>query len=103
MLLDQGPSWRQRSQPQPVNQAQDHSEQGSWYGDLRHLERDIATVASNRGADLDQLLPQRGQRPVFDLLRQPQCLLWVISGHFSYPSVMSALGGKADIATRNAS
>ena len=25
------------------------------------------------GADLDQLLAQRGQRPVLDLLRQRQC------------------------------
>lgn len=28
----------------------------------------------------DQLLPQRGQRPVFDLLRQRQCLLRVTTG-----------------------
>ena len=57
MLLDQGPSWRQRSQPQPVNQAQDLSEQGSWYGDLRHLERDIATVAKRAltGAKLEEV------------------------------------------------
>ena len=27
----------------------------------------------------------------------PQRPLWVISGHFSYPSFMSAFGGKADI------
>ncbi len=26
-----------------------------------------------------------------------KCPEWVISGHFSYPSVMSALGGKADV------
>ncbi len=31
MLLGRPLSWRQRSQPQPVNQAQDLSEQRSWY------------------------------------------------------------------------
>jgi hypothetical protein len=61
MLLDQDPSWRQRSQPQPVNQAQDLSEQGSWYGDLSHLESDIATVAHDLRADLHQLLVKRVQ------------------------------------------
>ena len=30
----------------------------------------------------------------FQLVR---CPLWVKSGHFSYPSVMSAFGGKADV------
>ncbi len=38
---------------EPINQAQNLSEQGSWYGDLRHLERHIATVANDLGADLD--------------------------------------------------
>ncbi len=61
MLLDRAPSWRQRSQPQPVNQAQDLSEQGSWYGDLRHLERDVAAMSHGLGADLDQLLVKRVQ------------------------------------------
>jgi hypothetical protein len=28
-----------------------------------HLERDVATVADDLGADLDQLLAQAGQRP----------------------------------------
>ncbi len=36
-------------------------EQGSGDGDLRHLERDIAAVADNLSADLDQLLPQHRQ------------------------------------------
>ena len=40
--------------------------------DLRHLERDIAAVADHLRADLDQLLPERGQRPVLDLLWQRQ-------------------------------
>ena len=73
MRLDQGPSWRQRSWPQPVNSAQDLSEQSSLDGDLRHLERDVATMADNFGPDLDLLLAQSGQRPVLDLLRQGQC------------------------------
>ena len=30
MLLDRAPSWRQRRWPQPVNEAQDLSEQRSW-------------------------------------------------------------------------
>ncbi len=30
MLLDRAPSWRQRHWPQPVNEAQDLSEQRSW-------------------------------------------------------------------------
>ena len=33
---------------------------------FRHLEGDIAAVADNFGADLDQLLLQAGQRPVLD-------------------------------------
>jgi hypothetical protein len=31
--------------------------------DLGHLERDVATVADDLGADLDQLLAQAGKRP----------------------------------------
>ncbi len=73
MLLNRSPSWRQWSRPQPVNQAQDLGEQCSRYGDLCELECDIAAMSHNLGTDLDQLLPQRGQRPVLDLLRQRQC------------------------------
>ncbi len=72
MLLDRPPSWRQRRWPQPVNQAQNLSEQGSCDGHLRHLESDVTAVAHDPRADLDQLLAQRGQRPVLDLLRQGQ-------------------------------
>ena len=36
------------------------------------MERDIATMADHLRTDLDQLLPKRRQRPVFDLLRQRQ-------------------------------
>ncbi len=62
MLLDRAPSWRQRRWPQPVNEAQDLSEQGSGDGDLRHLEHDVAAMSHGLGADLDQLLPERRQR-----------------------------------------
>ncbi len=61
---DPAPSWRQKRWPQPVNEAQDLSEQRSWDGDLRQLESDIAAVAHDLGTDLDQLLPQSGQRSV---------------------------------------
>ncbi len=63
-------------------------EQASRDGDLGKLERDIATVAHDLGADLDQLLAQ-----------SQQCPLWVKSGHSRGASRMSAIGGKADIAT----
>ncbi len=68
ILLDGSPSWRQRRRSQAVNEAQDLSEQGAWDGDLRHLESDIATVADDLGADLDQLLAQRGDRPTLGIL-----------------------------------
>ena len=32
----------------------------------------MATMADHLGTDLDQFLPQRGQRPMLDLLRQCQ-------------------------------
>ncbi len=49
------------SSSQPVNQAQDVGEQPSRDCDLGELERDIATVAPDLGADLDQLLAERLQ------------------------------------------
>ena len=45
-------------------------ETGSGARRLPHLERHIATITDNFGTDLDQLLPQRGQRPVVQFLRQ---------------------------------
>ncbi len=71
MLLNRDPSWRQWSRPQPVNQAQDLGEQCSRYGDLCELECGIAAMSHNLGTDLDQFLPQRGQRPV--LLASGSC------------------------------
>ena len=43
-----------------------------WDGDLRHLEGNIASVADHLRTDLDQLLLQARQRPVFDWLGRRQ-------------------------------
>ncbi len=72
MCLDQGPSWRQRGWPQPVDQMKYLGEQRSWDGDLCELKGDVTAMTHDLGADLDELLPKRRQRPVFDLLRQRQ-------------------------------
>ena len=42
-----GSSLRQRGWPQPVNEAQDLSEQGPWDGDVRHPEGDVAAAAND--------------------------------------------------------
>ena len=55
-----------RSRDQPQNLGEQHSRNG----DLGHLEGNVAAVADELGADLDQLLPQAGQRPVLDRLRR---------------------------------
>ena len=49
--------------PQFRDQPQDVGEQVSGNCDLGHLERDIAPVANDLRADLDQLLLQSHQRP----------------------------------------
>ena len=41
------------SSPQIIDQAQDFPEQVPWHRHLGQLERDIATVADDLGADLD--------------------------------------------------
>ena len=53
MLRDRAQSWRQRGRSQAVDQAQDVGEHASRDRDLGDLERDIATVADDLGADLD--------------------------------------------------
>ncbi len=73
MRLDQGPSWRQGSRPQSVNEMQDLGEQRSGDSDLCELEGDVPPVAHDLRADLDELLPECRQRPVLDILRQRQC------------------------------
>ncbi len=45
MLLDRGPSWWQGSWPQPVNQAQNLSEQRFGDSDLCELECDVSALA----------------------------------------------------------
>ena len=47
-----------------------HSEQISEDGDFRELEYDIGAMPDYLGADLDQLLAQRSQPHVLNLLRQ---------------------------------
>ena len=53
--------------PEPIDAAQDVGEQGSRDRDLGKLAGDIAPMAHDLGTDLDQLLPQSGQRSVLHL------------------------------------
>ena len=50
-----------RGRSQPVNQAQDLSEQPPRHRHLGKLEHDVPTVPDHLGADLDQLLSKRVQ------------------------------------------
>ena len=100
MLLDQGPSWRQGSRTQPVNQAQDLSEQSFGDSDLGELECDIAAVAHDPGADLHLLLSQCLLRLVFDLLRQYRLLLMAEAatpGSSEAVAVTVSIGSKAEV------
>jgi len=54
------------SSSQSVDQPQDLLEQFSRHRDLGHLEDGVPGMAHDLGADLDQLLPQAGQRPLRD-------------------------------------
>ena len=45
---------------------QDIREQVLWNGHLRHLERDVATMAGNRRAHIDRLLLERRQQLLLD-------------------------------------
>src|SRR4029450_11088998 len=58
--------------PQFRDEPQNLLEHLPWDGDLRHLEDDIAAVAADFRADLDQLFLQTRQRPVLDRLRRRQ-------------------------------
>ena len=53
-------------------QPQDFVEQALQHRNLDYLERDVPAVTDDRGSNLHQLSPQRGQRPVLDRLRQNQ-------------------------------
>ena len=61
-----------RGRPQPIDEAEDFSEQLPRHRNLRQLESDVPAVAHDLGTNLDQLLPERGQRPVLHRLRQGQ-------------------------------
>ena len=61
-----------RSWSQSVDQPQDFLEQFPRHRDLGHLEDDVAAMAHDLGADLDELLPQARQRPLLDRLGQCQ-------------------------------
>ena len=66
------PSCRNRFSSEPVDAAQDVSEQASRDCDLGHLEGYIAPVADDLAANLDQFVSQTGQRPVPHGIRQGQ-------------------------------
>ena len=61
-----------RAAPQFGDQPQDLCKQHPRHRNLGHLEGDIAAVADDLRADLDQLLLQAGQRPVLDRLGRRQ-------------------------------
>jgi hypothetical protein len=58
----------------PRDQPKDFGEQVSGNGDLSNLERDVAAVANNLRANLDEFLLEARQRPVFDRLWRRQVL-----------------------------
>ena len=66
------PSCWSRLRFEPLNAVQYVGEQVPRNGDLRHLERDIAPVADDLAANLDQFVSQTGQRPVPHGIRQRQ-------------------------------
>ena len=72
MHLDGPPSWRQRGWPQPIDESEDFPEQVPRHRQFCQVESNIPSVADDLGTNLDQILPQRGQRPVLDLLWQSQ-------------------------------
>ena len=63
--------WR-RPWPQPIDPAQDLRRTAPAAPPPRPAGRRRSGRADDPGADLDQLLAQRGQRPLLDLLRQGQ-------------------------------
>ena len=78
LLLNAGPSNVSRGRgwwlrPQFCDEAQNLLEHLPGDGDLGHLERDVAGVADDLRADLDQLLFQRRQRPILDRFGRRQC------------------------------
>ena len=72
MPLEQNSSWRQGGQPQTVNLPQDLGERDSRDGDLCELKGDVAAISHDLCADLNELVPQRGERLVFHSFGQRQ-------------------------------
>ena len=67
-----GSTSRHDGVPQPSDSVQEAAEQLARHGDLGHLEDEVAAVRDYLCANLDHLLPQRGQRPLRNLARQGQ-------------------------------
>ena len=66
-------SWGFRDQQsQPLDAAEDQSEQGSEDRHLRQREHHAPGVKHDLASDLDEFVPQRGQRPMFHARRQRQ-------------------------------
>lgn len=59
---------------QVVDQPQDLSRYITRHGDRHHREGDVQAVSDDTGPDLDQLLPDRRQRPLLHLFGQRQGL-----------------------------
>src|SRR5262249_57072420 len=59
-------------QPQPTDLLQNRREQLAGHRYLRQLEGDVLGVGYYLGPDLDQFLPECGDRPGLDRLRQYQ-------------------------------
>src|SRR4051794_6389210 len=67
-----GSTSRPRPWPQAVDHLQHAAEQITRHRHLGHLEHRVAGVSDHLRANLDHLLPKRGQRPAFDLIWQHQ-------------------------------
>ena len=63
---------RNGSSSQVINQGQDFLEQLPRHRNLGQLEGDVPAMTDDLGSNLDQLLPQRRQRPMLHLFRQSQ-------------------------------
>jgi hypothetical protein len=53
-------------------------------------------VVDGPSTGFDQLFAQAGERPMFNFLRQRQCLLWVKSPRRTGPLTKSGPGGSPD-------
>ncbi len=83
---------RRGSSSQFIDPPQDFPKQVSGHGDFGQLESDVTAVAHDLRSNIDQLLPQSRERPVFDLLQQRQCRLRVKSGSPAWASECLVLG-----------